>query len=286
MPTVTQARDVLLGVLYGDCLGATWEFHHGPIVGGRLRVCMSTFGHRAGVGTDDTETTIAVAQGLIDAAATYTHPSVTVADRLVEWLDTNPKDVGWTTREALDRYRRNGGDIHSGLTGRRTVANGSLMRSSPFALIGGDAGVAFAVSSSGTTHAHPDVLASVRSYVTMLRALLDGQQVVAADHFIGEPADEPENIHCAGVGYGPYAHDLAVWAATGADDFASGVDRIIRLGGDTDTNGAICGAVLAARFGFPPELTADLDDGRVAQMGELAEGLVASTLPRTRHDQH
>ncbi|MBA3369461.1 MAG: ADP-ribosylglycohydrolase family protein [Geodermatophilaceae bacterium] len=55
--------DMLLGVLYGDCLGAPYEFSSGPLTG-PLQVGPSVFGHPAGHGTDDTETTIAVAQGL------------------------------------------------------------------------------------------------------------------------------------------------------------------------------------------------------------------------------
>lgn len=56
-----RALDVLLGVLYGDCLGAAYEFQSGPLAG-PITVGRSTFGHPAGRGTDDTETTIAVAQ--------------------------------------------------------------------------------------------------------------------------------------------------------------------------------------------------------------------------------
>ena len=39
--------DMLLGVLYGDCLGAPYEFSSGPLTG-PLQVGPSVFGHPAG----------------------------------------------------------------------------------------------------------------------------------------------------------------------------------------------------------------------------------------------
>ncbi len=40
-----------------------------------------------------------------------------------------------------------------------------------------------------------------------------------------------------------------------AEDFRPGVERVVRLAGDADTNGAVAGALLGARFGaraIPP----------------------------------
>jgi ADP-ribosylglycohydrolase len=155
------------------------------------------------------------------------------------------------------------------------------MRSAPFALISGD-GADLAVDSSRTTHAHPSVLGSVRVYVWILQSLLDGGQIdveviedVAGADLGLHPSLEPVDIPWAGIGHAIYALDLAKWAATKAADFPGAMESINRLGGDTDTNGAICGAVLAARFGFPGELVADLDHGRLVELQELASKLVA-----------
>ena len=34
-----------------------------------------------------------------------------------------------------------------------------------------------------------------------------------------------------------------------AEDLGSGLERVVRLAGDADTNGAVAGAMLGARFG-------------------------------------
>lgn len=274
-----RARDVLLGVLYGDCLGAPYEFRQGPLAG-RIAVGPSTFGHPSGRGTDDTETTLAVAEGLVDAARDHRSATEAIAERLLTWYNGSPPDVGGTTAHGLISFARTA-DPRSGSTAPNSIANGSLMRSAPFALVTGD-GTELAVDSSRTTHAHPDVLACVRTYVWMLQTVLDGGRVdpavindVAGRDLDLHPGTDPDAIPCAGIGYAIYALDLAVWAATTATDFSGAIESIIRLGGDTDTNGVICGAVLAARFGFPDELTAELDSDRVNELEALASELVS-----------
>lgn len=268
----------MLGVLYGDCLGASYEFCDGPLIG-PVTVGPSTFGHPAGRGTDDTETTVAVAQGLVDAARDHRPTTAAIADRLLAWYEGHPPDVGGTTANGLISYK-DSGDPRTGSIAPHSVANGSLMRSAPFSLIRGD-GTDLAVDSSRTTHAHPDVLACVRVYVWMLQSLLDSERIdlgmiddVAGRDLGLHQGRELTAIPCAGIGHAIYALDLAIWAATDATDFSAGMESIVRLGGDTDTNGAISGAVLAARFGFPSKLVSDLDDDRVSELQGLADALV------------
>lgn len=273
-----RARDVLLGVLYGDCLGAAYEFQNGPLTG-PIKIGMSTFGHPAGRGTDDTETTVAVARGLVGAAHDHQSATKAIADQLLSWYEGRPPDVGGTTANGLQGYRVSG-DPRTGSTASSSIANGSLMRSAPFALINDD-GADLAVDSSRTTHAHPAVLGCVRVYVWMVQSLLDGadidldmiEDVAGADLGLHMDTDLAE-IPCAGIGHAIYALDLAIWAASKAVDFGRAMESIIRLGGDTDTNGAICGAVLAARFGFPKDLWTDLDHDRVAELQDLAGKLI------------
>ena len=280
------AQDVLLGVLYGDCLGAPYEFTDGTIVGD-VSVGRSVFGHPAGRGTDDTETTIAVAQGILDAARGDRGVTTAVAERMLAWYDGRPPDVGGTTAQGLINFRRSG-DPRTGSSAPTSVANGSLMRSAPYALLNGD-GSELAVDSSRTTHAHQTVLGCVRAYVRMLQLIISGDPLdqtmindLAEVDLELHPRADPRAIPCAGIGYAPYALDLAVWSALQAEDFHGGLTTIVRLGGDTDTNGAICGAVLAARFGFPETLLADLDQDRVSEVTRLANALTAVEITQLR----
>ncbi|MBI2030951.1 ADP-ribosylglycohydrolase family protein, partial [Candidatus Kaiserbacteria bacterium] len=42
----------------------------------------------------------------------------------------------------------------------------------------------------------------------------------------------------------------ALWASLTASDFRDGITKVIELGGDTDTYGAIAGGILGAHFGI------------------------------------
>ncbi|WP_331715081.1 ADP-ribosylglycohydrolase family protein [Microlunatus soli] len=146
-----------------------------------------------------------------------------------------------------------------------------------------------AVDSSRTTHAHPQVLGCVRAYVGMLQMIMNGDQpttdwidALAEFDLDLHPDLPPTNIPCPGIGYAPYALDLAIWSATAATDFTSGIETVVRLGGDTDTNGAICGAVLAARFGFPTELVAPLEPERLEELDRLARDLAGLDADRVQ----
>jgi len=52
------------------------------------------------------------------------------------------------------------------------------------------------------------------------------------------------------MGYTLKAMQVVLWCATQATDFEEALVAVVSSGGDTDTNGAIAGAVLGARFGL------------------------------------
>ena len=275
-----KVNAMLLGVLHGDCLGAPYEFHRGPLTG-PLTVGRSVFGHPAGFGTDDTETTIAVATGL---TTTPLGPDTlhAIAEQLAIWHAGGPADVGNATATGLRRYRDTG-SLDSGTTAEDAIANGALMRSAPFAAlpITADDAAGLAVASARLTHAHPVVLAGVDLYVRLLHQLLRHNTTPAITAVPAETravlVDQPDQIDLPGGGYAPYALSLALWCAHHATNYQSGIDTIVRFGGDTDTNGAICGAILATRFGIPSEATDALAPQRVRQMFALACALTAAS---------
>ncbi len=49
-------------------------------------------------------------------------------------------------------------------------------------------------------------------------------------------------------GWTVYTTRLALRCLLDAEDFRSGVERVVRLAGDADTNGAVAGALLGAYF--------------------------------------
>jgi len=66
----------------------------------------------------------------------------------------------------------------------------------------------------------------------------------------------------------------ALWAAINAKDFADGIVKVISLGGDTDTYGAIAGGILGAHFGIQgiPEKWQGVLQGREVMI-DLADRL-------------
>ena len=62
----------------------------------------------------------------------------------------------------------------------------------------------------------------------------------------------PEAIGLDGwdMGYTLKAMQVALWCAHRAADSEEALIALVHAGGDTDTNGAVAGAVLGARFGL------------------------------------
>ena len=68
----------------------------------------------------------------------------------------------------------------------------------------------------------------------------------------GADVMRPEEIGVDGwdMGYTLKAMQIALWCARRATDFEEALIAVVNAGGDPDTNGAVAGAVLGARFGL------------------------------------
>lgn len=176
----------VLGVHAGDSLGATVEFMTAAEIaerypdGVRDIVGGGPFGWPAGAATDDTDLTWAVAQGYLHADAGSTEMVVrAVGQRMIEWFDADPRDVGGTTRSALSALRSSGDPKTTGRTEESSQANGSLMRTMPVAvarLHRGDERKAEARAISAITHAHPTCLNACEFYCDIAAALIGGAE--------------------------------------------------------------------------------------------------------------
>jgi ADP-ribosyl-[dinitrogen reductase] hydrolase len=62
-----------------------------------------------------------------------------------------------------------------------------------------------------------------------------------------KPTDEDIWPHSGGA---MISLRVAIWASLYATSYGDGLERIVRLGGDTDTYGAIAGGLLGAHFGI------------------------------------
>jgi ADP-ribosylglycohydrolase len=86
-----------------------------------------------------------------------------------------------------------------------------------------------------------------------VRASLPEIETYAADIDKYSKAATIEELELSGdalIGYCLKTFGSAVWALRYAESFIDGIARIVREGGDADTNASAAGALLGAKFGF------------------------------------
>jgi len=258
-----RAQGCLLGQLAGDSLGSLVEFETPEAIritypdGVRELADGGTWDTLAGQPTDDSELALALARTLAEYGR-YDREAVRRA--YVSWLESGPFDCGAT--------------IAAGLTGRSnpdSQANGALMRISPLGIFGTYQEpvvvMEWAREDSAITHPHELCLQANALFAAAVSfAIRSGRSPDDIYRHVRELADEMATepaLHDAvtGAAHTPPADYVrqqgwvliafrnALWQLLHAPSMAAGVvDTVIR-GGDTDTNGAICGALLGAVHG-------------------------------------
>ena len=259
--TRSRAQGCLLGQLAGDALGSLVEFWEPEEIrvayphGVRELEDGGTWGTIAGQPTDDSEMALSLArtiakQGRYDAAE--------ARKAYVTWLKSDPFDCGNT--------------VYRGLAGRpnpHSQANGALMRISPLGIFGTyrePAKVAeWARLDAALTHPHPVCIQAnalfTRAIAHAIRTGCDGgtlyREIVQwaqdmnidatlRDAVVGASVTPPENYGPPTAGWVLVAFRNALWQLLNAVNLEEAVVDTVMRGGDTDTNAAICGALLGA----------------------------------------
>jgi ADP-ribosyl-[dinitrogen reductase] hydrolase len=259
---LARAQGCLLGQCAGDSLGGLVEFCRSAEVaarypdGPRELVDGGFWDILAGQCTDDSEMAMALARSIVsedrfDRAA--------VKRAYQEWLRSGPFDIGGTVRAALAER-----------VNPHSKANGSLMRASPLGIyahaLDPRAAAELAHQDSRITHPNPACLDAVAAYVIAIAHALragdgpeaaygaairwaDGEGTFRVREALRRAASEP--VVCDGEteGYVLIALQNAFYELLHAPSLEAGVVATVRRGGDTDTNGAIAGALLGAVHG-------------------------------------
>ncbi|MCI0458804.1 MAG: ADP-ribosylglycohydrolase family protein [Gemmataceae bacterium] len=276
---LARAQGCLLGQFAGDSLGGLVEFRSGERIamqypdGCRHLKDGGTWNNLAGQLTDDSELALMLARTLVHRG---TYDPAQVLDAYVHWVnDPGTFDVGMTTARALgsaggadDPQERVQRALMAG--SRESQANGSLMRISPLGIFGVgrvEQAVGWARSDSQLTHPHPVCQDACAVFVA------------ASAHTI-ERGGTPEDCYAAALAeaskegvqptvltaieqarWGPpgeYSHQMgwvlialqnAFYQLLHAPNLEEGLVDTVMRGGDTDTNGAIAGALLGAVHG-------------------------------------
>lgn len=261
--TIRRAQGALAGQIAGDSLGSLVEFRSSSSIeaeypeGVRLLADGGTWDTLAGQPTDDSEMALALARSIMSRGR---FDAVDVHAAYRAWLESSPFDIGHTTA--------------SGLHGRHvqdSQANGSLMRVSPLAIFGHaltpDALAEIAREDSDLTHRHPVCRDSVTvysvaiahavrtgangrdTYDAALRWAKDSRLESSVVKALEAAADARPSDFMHQMGWVLLALQNAFYELLHAESFEEGVVRTVGAGGDTDTNGAIAGALLGAVHG-------------------------------------
>jgi ADP-ribosyl-[dinitrogen reductase] hydrolase len=247
--------------------------------------------------TDDT----AMARNLVRslAARGELDPDDLVA-RHLEWFRSGPPDVGAFTRRVLSRVDR-GEDAFEAARAvweergpEVSAGNGSVMYCVPLGLAYTDRPEELqevAPRLSALTHYDERCRTAVLTVTLAVAALTRGQSPegsvtgALAAVLDREGGEELEYlVEMAGVGRridGPdqgfclFTAGVALQSLLGTGDFETEVRRVVSLGGDTDTNAAVAGALLGALVGeegLPPAWLDRLQDRD--EIGDEAHALV------------
>ncbi|WP_162907832.1 ADP-ribosylglycohydrolase family protein [Allorhizocola rhizosphaerae] len=287
MDVEDRIAGALLGVHAGDALGATVEFSPWADIrerypeGVREIVGGGPFLWPPGHATDDTDLTRAVLLAYLQPGDDIVR---TAADNMLDWLAGRwpgrghgrpPRDVGRATLTGLRRYEA-GGDPYASGCGTGQAGNGSLMRCIPTALAvrDRDRRIHESMRISAITHADPRCTVACACYNEIVASLLAsgtaeesveigrstatelGSQAVADAIGYGTHL-KPEMLVRTGqtfledeaAGYVLDSLSLAVAALLDPRPLHEALIDIVRIGNDTDTNGAIAGGLLGARDG-------------------------------------
>jgi ADP-ribosyl-[dinitrogen reductase] hydrolase len=269
-----RAVGCLLGQIVGDSLGSLVEFQSPRDIarrypdGVRDLIDGGTWNTLAGQPTDDSELALELARTLVGLQA---WSSEAVAAAYGGWYASGPFDLGGATRQALQpaaSARSDRAKAARAAASQDSQANGALMRCAPIGIWARNVKEAAAAAREDARLSHPHAVcqaASAAFVAAIATAISVGdREAMLAAAYAAVPESQAgvvrDRLDRAKRGQGPedFMHQQG-WVLTAFQNafrhLANGTpieDALIETvgeGGDTDTNAAICGALLGATQG-------------------------------------
>lgn len=262
-----------LGLALGDALGAPFEFQRAAAVPNPVPPLDRPWrGGPPGSTTDDT----AMARNLMRSlAARDGFDPEDLIRRHVEWLRSDPPDVGTLTGRVLRRVAAGedaaavARDVWEQRGPEVSAGNGSVMYCAPLGLAyanRSDELYELAPALSSLTHFDGRCRTAVLAVTLAVAALVRGEAAEDATRtaleavadleggeeleFLVEAAGGTRPVDGPDQGFCLFTAGLAFQALVRDGDAESELRRVVSLGGDTDTNAAVAGALLGARDGI------------------------------------
>ena len=271
-----KIKGCIYGVLVGDALGTTYEFEKENniklpktlnITGG------GPFNVAIGQVTDDSEMTLALAYSIINKKK---YDKEDVAKAYIRWIKSEPKDNGISTAKALRKAKNYQDTVNNSIKyNSKSLSNGFLMRISPLAVIGKNMNKTklnkIIKEEVSITHSNKECFLAAKFYIYLLIYIINGGEDyynyslnLAGNDFTLKKIVEGSlnslyfikyknvkiDVDGQYMGYYVVSLQIALYCLFNSKSYQSAMRTIIKLGGDTDTNCAISGALLGAKFGY------------------------------------
>ena len=300
----------LLGLACGDALGGPVEFLHRDEIAARFPTGINEFigggwlDLDPGEVTDDTQQALILAESLTNNGLDLDR----FAAGLIAWFRSNPKDVGNTTRIALEALAAGTAPLDAGAAAlaargeRSAAANGAVMRCAPVALRfrrDPDRLVRASLDSARVTHAEGRASWGTVAVNQAITHLLGGGAIADAPAaaVVGIPNSEVREAvrDAAGrqrdeVRSGGYVLETigaSFWSLLNAGSAREAIELAVAFGDDADSTAAVTGALAGAAYGVSALPTTWVETvqfrGRLAS--EAARLLALSELAPEAEDQ-
>lgn len=298
-----RLKGVLFGQVVGDALGLGTEFMSRKEVLQNYSDGLTMYEqivqdyHRSrwkpGEWTDDTDMMLCIAQAMIEDRRIRLE---TIARNFKRWFKENPRGIGRHTYNVLSIADYEQEPIRAArmiweLSGRRSAANGALMRTSVVGLWKENVG-AYAESICRLTHADSRCVGSCVIVSELIHRLVWQGEELSFDDVLSMGRKYDERIEPylllakkgaiedlwldeeGTIGYTLKTLSAAIWCLYHVDNFRDGLLAVVNAGGDADSNAAVACSLLGAKYGFeniPPYYIENLSHREVLEM--VSEGL-------------
>lgn len=280
--TQNRMKAALLVFACADALGATTEFMSPEEIKKQIGIHRDITGGgwlelEPGEVTDDTQMALCLARSLVECKGFNLKD---VADRFVDWYNSDPADIGRACRAGIHRYIRTGELVRP--ESDEDAGNGGVMRALPAILLySHDREKMFeaVLSQSRLTHNCFESDEGCRCYADIVSAALAGAskeelRKIAENY----PLFSPEKFDGKSGGYIVNTLRTVLHYFFATDTLEDYIVATVNNGQDADTTGALAGGLAGCHYGveaIPQRWLDALDRDVQNELRELAAKLSA-----------
>lgn len=257
---MSKIYDGIFGLVVGDAVGVPYEFSRRDTFTATDMTGYGSYNLPAGTWSDDSSMALATVESI--ARLGRISPD-DIMHNFYRWTDENAFtpygelfDIGFATRDAIQRYAGGVPAGKCGGRGERDNGNGSLMRILPLAFT--DCRYKTVDAVSDLTHAHEISLEACRIYISVARKLLRGKPLheivkkIKPKLSVYERLPVLETLQRDEISSGGYVVDTleaALWCNLKSSSYRECILLAVNLGRDTDTVAAIAGGLAGIMYG-------------------------------------